>query len=145
MNLKFPALRVAAGLSQQDAADLLGVRLDTVKQWSSGRRSAPPNVLSRLKALLAAQEEEVARLAASFRTGVIEFERALADSDDEARALGWPSAAVYNVIVARAWAAQLRLSRKFTRLDARKTNRKIVVTAIARELAGFVWAEMTAA
>jgi transposase len=48
-------------------------------------------------------------------------------------------------VVARAWAAQLRLCGKFTRLDARKTNRKIVVTAIARELAGFVWAEMTAA
>ncbi len=47
--------------------------------------------------------------------------------------------------VARAWAAQLRLCGKFRRLDARKTNRKTVVTAIARELAGFVWAEMTAA
>lgn len=48
-------------------------------------------------------------------------------------------------VVARAWAAQLRLCGKFRRLDARKTNRKTVVTAIARELAGFVWAEMTAA
>lgn len=48
-------------------------------------------------------------------------------------------------VVARAWAAQLRLCGKFARLDARKTNRKTVVTAIARELAGFVWAEMTAA
>jgi transposase len=48
-------------------------------------------------------------------------------------------------VVARAWTAQLRLSGKFGRLDARKTNRKTVVTAIARELAGFVWAEMTAA
>jgi len=48
-------------------------------------------------------------------------------------------------VVARAWAAQLRLCTKFARLDARKTNRKTVVTAIARELAGFVWAEMTAA
>ncbi len=47
-------------------------------------------------------------------------------------------------VVARAWAAQLRLCGKFHRLDARKTNRKTVVTAIARELAGFVWAEMTA-
>ena len=46
-------------------------------------------------------------------------------------------------IVARAWAAQLRLCGKFRRLDERKTNRKTVVTAIARELAGFVWAEMT--
>jgi transposase len=43
-------------------------------------------------------------------------------------------------VVARAWAAQLSLRGKFRRLDARKT----VVTAVARELAGFVWAEMTA-
>lgn len=47
-------------------------------------------------------------------------------------------------VVARAWAAQLRLCGKFRRLDARKGNRKTVVTAVARELAGFVWAEMTA-
>jgi transposase len=47
-------------------------------------------------------------------------------------------------VIARAWAAQLRLCGKFRRLDARKTNRKTVVTAIARELAGFIWAEMTA-
>ncbi len=46
--------------------------------------------------------------------------------------------------VARAWAAQQRLCGKFRRLDARKNNRKVVVTAIARELAGFLWAEMTA-
>lgn len=47
-------------------------------------------------------------------------------------------------VVARAWAAQLRLTGRFRRLDARKTSRNVVVTAIARELAGFVWAEMTA-
>jgi hypothetical protein len=47
-------------------------------------------------------------------------------------------------IVARAWAAQVHLCGRFRRLDERKTNRNIVVTAIARELAGFVWAEMTA-
>jgi transposase len=46
-------------------------------------------------------------------------------------------------VIARAWNAQLRLTRRFTRLDARKHNRNVVVTAIARELAGFVWAEMT--
>lgn len=46
--------------------------------------------------------------------------------------------------VARSWAAQQRLCNKFRRLDARKNNRKIVVTAIARELAGFLWAEATA-
>jgi transposase len=47
-------------------------------------------------------------------------------------------------VVARAWDAQVRLCGRFRRLDERKTNRNIVVTAIARELAGFVWAEMTA-
>jgi transposase len=46
--------------------------------------------------------------------------------------------------VARAWTAQLRLCGRFRRLDQRKTSRNIVVTAIARELAGFLWAEMTA-
>ncbi len=52
---------------------------------------------------------------------------------------------LHPAVVVRAWAAQLRLCGKFHRLDARKTNRKTVVTAVARELAGFVWAEMTAA
>lgn len=46
-------------------------------------------------------------------------------------------------VVARAWTAQLRLCGRFRRLDARKSSRNVVVTAIARELAGFVWAEMT--
>ncbi|MDH5290381.1 MAG: transposase [Acidimicrobiia bacterium] len=40
--------------------------------------------------------------------------------------------------VARSWVAQQRLCSKFRRLDARKNNRKVVVTAIARELAGFL-------
>jgi transposase len=46
--------------------------------------------------------------------------------------------------VARSWVAQQRLCAKFRRLDARKNNRKVVITAIARELAGFLWAEATA-
>ena len=47
-------------------------------------------------------------------------------------------------VVARAWRAQLRLCGRFRRLDARKSSRKTVVTAIARELSGFLWAEMVA-
>jgi transposase len=46
--------------------------------------------------------------------------------------------------LARSWTAQQRLCGRFRRLDARKHNRKIVVTAIARELAGFMWAEAVA-
>jgi transposase len=45
---------------------------------------------------------------------------------------------------ARSWAAQQRLCARFRRLDARKNSRNIVVIAIARELAGFLWTEMTA-
>lgn len=48
-------------------------------------------------------------------------------------------------VVTRAWAAQLRLCGRFQRLAARKTAKTVVATAIARELAGFLWAEMTAA
>ena len=47
-------------------------------------------------------------------------------------------------VVARAWVAQLRLCGRFRRLAARKDSTNVVVTAIARELAGFVWAEMSA-
>jgi transposase len=47
-------------------------------------------------------------------------------------------------VVARAWAAQLRLCGRFRRLAARKDSTNVVVTAIARELAGFLWAEMAA-
>jgi transposase len=47
-------------------------------------------------------------------------------------------------VVARAWAAQQRLSGRFRRLAARKNTKSIVAAAIARELAGFLWAEMTA-
>jgi transposase len=47
-------------------------------------------------------------------------------------------------VIARAWTAQLRLCGRFRRLHARKQCRQVVVIAIARELAGFLWAEMTA-
>ena len=46
--------------------------------------------------------------------------------------------------VARAWKAQLRLCGRFRRLAARKHTRQVAVVAVARELAGFLWAEMTA-
>jgi transposase len=46
---------------------------------------------------------------------------------------------------ARSWTAQQRLCARFRRLNSRKTSRNIVAVAIARELAGFCWAEMTAA
>jgi hypothetical protein len=47
-------------------------------------------------------------------------------------------------VAARAWAAQLRLCGRFRRLAARKDSKNVVATAIARELTGFLWAEMAA-
>jgi hypothetical protein len=41
--------------------------------------------------------------------------------------------------IARSWAAQRRLCGRFRRLVARKDIKTVVVTAIARELAGFLW------
>ena len=61
------------------------------------------------------------------------------------RATGAPVAAAQVTVAGTALRAFTDASGKFARLEARKTNRKNVVTAIARELAGFVWAEMTAA
>ena len=46
--------------------------------------------------------------------------------------------------IARAWKAQLHLCRAFRRLGERKDNKSVVAAAVARKLAGFVWAEMTA-
>ena len=45
--------------------------------------------------------------------------------------------------VACAWAAQHRLHRRYCRLLARGKRPQAVATAIARELAGFVWAALT--
>ena len=46
--------------------------------------------------------------------------------------------------LARSWAAQLRLCRRFRQLERRKHITGVAVVAVARELAGFLWAEMQA-
>lgn len=45
--------------------------------------------------------------------------------------------------IAVAWRAQQRLSRRYQRLAARGKPKQHVVTAVARELTGFVWAALT--
>jgi len=46
-------------------------------------------------------------------------------------------------VVQRAWAAQHRLSRRYRRMVARGRPSSVAVTAVARELTGFVWAALT--
>jgi len=45
--------------------------------------------------------------------------------------------------IARSWKAQQRLCGRYRRMNARLVNPNIIITAIARELGGFLWAEMT--
>jgi len=40
----------------------------------------------------------------------------------------------------KAWAAQIRLSKRFRKLQARGLHKNKIVTAIARELCGYIWA-----
>jgi transposase len=46
-------------------------------------------------------------------------------------------------VIARAWTAQHRLHRRYQRLAARGKPKQHVVTAVARELTGFLWAALT--
>ena len=46
--------------------------------------------------------------------------------------------------LARSWEAQRRLCSRFRSPSSRKNIRSVVATAVARELAGFLWVEMTA-
>jgi transposase len=46
-------------------------------------------------------------------------------------------------VIAQAWTAQQRLHRRYRRLAARGKPKQHVVTAVARELTGFVWAALT--
>ena len=55
-----------------------------------------------------------------------------------ARQRGAPAA-----IIAQAWTAQQRLHRRYARLAARGKPKQHIVTAVARELTGFVWAALT--
>ena len=46
-------------------------------------------------------------------------------------------------VIARAWTAQQRLNARYRRLTGRGKSRQVVVTAVGRELTGFLWAALT--
>jgi transposase len=46
-------------------------------------------------------------------------------------------------VIDHAWAAQRRLHRRYCRLAARGKTKQQIVTAVARELSGFLWAALT--
>ena len=46
-------------------------------------------------------------------------------------------------VIQHAWSAQHRLHRRYRRLAARGKPKQLIVTAVARELTGFLWAALT--
>jgi hypothetical protein len=67
---------------------------------------------------------------------------------DAARSAGTdPSLSRFHVraatVIQQAWTAQHRLHRRYRRLAARGKPKQLIVTAVARELTGFLWAALT--
>lgn len=87
----FSLLCGVCGLSHREAANLLKVRIDTVKSWSSGRNPTPDGALADLRALARRIDRaatEALALIAEQRPPEIELGYAV--DDHEAQSLGWP-------------------------------------------------------
>lgn len=101
----FASILAGLGLSQSEAADYLDVRVDTLKSWSSGRRSPPDGVLKNLHELSERQRhgaEETFKIWK--RAGrPAEIEVGLASDDFEAQQLGWPSVGAHAAVIRRIW------------------------------------------
>jgi hypothetical protein len=112
----FAVLTERCGLSQREAAEFLKVRIDTVKSWCAGRNVAKPAVLAELRGLYASIQAAADKLAqGNERLLELQSERGverrgivfgLAETDDVARAFGFPSQGPY---VAAIGLALLRL------------------------------------
>lgn len=60
------------GLSQVEAADYLGARIDTVKSWSQGRNPPPMGVWRDLARLYARLEEAAEEMAGRLEPGLMD-------------------------------------------------------------------------
>lgn len=100
MTTHFDLLRQVCGLSQREAAELLGVRLDTVKNWSIGRRNPSDAVLKEL-ATLAMRIETEASLAKWKEFAEVAL------SDEQAKAFGWPCVGAQHSFAGRVIARKL--------------------------------------
>ncbi len=109
MTTAFSLLLDRCGLSQREAAAFLGVRIDTVKSWSSGRAPVRAGAVAELRGLYARIERAgagvLAMIGAPDGATSDEVELILVTSDEEARELGWPGVgaqgAVLGLVVAR--------------------------------------------
>ena len=99
----------ACGLSQREAAEFLGVRIDTVKSWHRiNPPQARPGVLAELRALHAIQRRAAAHLIVQVRETTRAYGEAemveigLSTDDHEARSLGWPCVGAHRMAIALA-------------------------------------------
>lgn len=111
------ALALAAcGLSDGGAARLHDVRADTVKDWRTGRRIAPPHALATIHEFadrLTEEADDAAEKITARMTAAVEATRSLPEAiemgfaadDHEARDLGWPCAGAHLVLLLRTWEA----------------------------------------
>jgi DNA-binding XRE family transcriptional regulator len=102
MTTLFLLLLNSCGLSQKEAADTLDARLDTIKSWSSGRRTPPPNVLALLRHLAS----YIDRRADDYIVFTIDknpqsVEIGYCADDAEAKSLGFPCVGAHNALIAR--------------------------------------------
>lgn len=87
----FALLCGVCGLSHREAANMLNVRIDTVKSWSAGRNRTPDGVLATLRDLAHRIDRAAAEaLALIAEQQPPEVELGYAVDDAEAQSLGWP-------------------------------------------------------
>lgn len=101
----FSAILKLSGLSIREAADFLSVRPDTVKSWSSGKRTAPEGAYEQIHELLAKQEEAAGEAISLWKEkGEPEaIEMAVAGDNAEAQSIGWPSVGAQMATIVRVW------------------------------------------
>lgn len=111
------ALALAAcGLSDGGAARLHKVRADTIKDWRTGRREAPPHALATVHEfadrLTEEAEDDADKITAQIMAAVEAtrqlpeaIELGYAADDHEARDLGWPCAGAHVTLMLRTWEA----------------------------------------
>ena len=99
-----------AGLSQREASEFLGVRIDTVQSWH--RKSNPPTprqgVIDELRALITRQEAlaDAALADIIMMTPMPDMiEMGFPTDDHEAQILGWPNIGAWAGMAARIVAA----------------------------------------
>ncbi len=105
----FGSLLAMCGMTHEECADYLGVRLDSVRSWSSGRRNVPQGVEAKLIELWNLMEDEASRIIDGIEAQLIELsvhglpqsiEFGIPSSREEANELGWPSVGTFMRIAA---------------------------------------------